>query len=165
VPSRLETANQVLVTFAPGASIQHRPRKGGSYVICWTVNERAYCRRWQTRGQDFYPLWKAHWCGGGTSLTALSQLVRWLRGVPVLPLRSWEHWASPAVQLLPPAALDLLRQADYPVTVSCVVCQRQLPAGFDWHHLGRVSGPCCRPGAGCRKTLNPRGPHASLRPV
>ena len=151
MPSRLETANQVLVTFAPGASIRHRPCKGGSYTICWTVNERAYCRRWQTRGQDFYPLWKAHWCGGGTSLTALSQLIRWLRGVPVLPLASWEYWASPAVQLLPPAALDLLRQADYPVTVPCVLCQRPLTRGFDWWHLDRLRGPCCRLTEGCRQ--------------
>lgn len=118
---RIEAANRVLRLFASTASIEHRVGVGGGYYVHWSTSRGESCKRWMTRGcQDFYPVWSTKWIGGGTSCTALAQLIRWCRGEPVLPLSTWRHWSSEQVKLLDASAVELLRAAGYPEKTPCV---------------------------------------------
>lgn len=149
---RLAAANEALRAFQPCAKIE--PRKGGTYVVM-NLCGKVLVRRWQCRGQDFYPVWNRLWPGGGTSVTALSQLVRWVRGLPVLPLSSWRWWASDTVQLLDIAAVESLAAAGYPERARCVLCGEEIVGRLDWWSLDGVSGPCCGWTTGCRQRTAP----------
>ena len=77
---------------------------------------------------------------------AMSQIVRWCQGKPVLPLASFQWWTSETIMLAGdrgPELLTLLEKAGYPVAVNCVACGNP-PTGLDWYNLDGVSGPCCR---------------------
>lgn len=155
---RLAIANQVLDKFAPRALIERRLGVGGGYYVHWECGQKQFCRRWMVRGcQDFYPVWSRQWIGGGTSCTALSQLIRWLRREPVLPISTWKYWASETVKLLPESAVDLLLRAGYPVQVQCVLCGREIESSIDWWNLNGVSGPCCSWTTGCRQNTEAQG--------
>lgn len=146
--SRLATANRVLATFFAG---HIEKRKGGVYV-CWSNKyDGDVSKRWQCRGQDFYPVWHHKYPGGGTSSTALSQLVRWIQGKPVLPISTWHYWSREQCKLLPPSAVDELVAGGYPQHVDCVLCGRLIVGSLDWWSLGKVSGPCCGWTTGCRQ--------------
>lgn len=155
---RVDVANRVLLAFAPGTSI--RLDAHGYVIVCWTCHGgEKFERRWMTRGQDFYPVWYRHWGHGGTATTALAQLVRWIKGRPVLPLSAWRYWGSDGVALLRQqgdngaAAIEALQAAGYPDAVPCVLCRVALgSSGFDWWSLNGVSGPCCGMRSGCRQT-------------
>ena len=84
---RLSACNEVLASFAPDTTIERR--RGGWYV-CWTASRGPIARRWRCRGQGFYPVWFRRWPHGGTATTALSQLIRWLRGQPVIVISKTE---------------------------------------------------------------------------
>lgn len=147
--NKIETSNRVLGSFASSAFIEHRTGVGGGYYIHWPTVHGDVCKRWMTRGgQDFYPVWSHKWIGGGTSCIALSQLVRWCRGEPVLPLSTWRHWASDRVKLLAPDAVDILANGDYPKVTPCVLCGGEITA-MDWWSLNGLSGPCCSWTTGC----------------
>lgn len=155
---RLAVANTVLQSFAPRASLR-RSAETGHIIVCWTeYNGKKHERRWMTRRQDFYPTWGGIWPGGGTSMVALSQLVRWCNRKPVLPLSTWEWWAGDKCKLLRQqgdngaAALAALRSAGYPEKVDCVLCDHPIKGGLDWWRVGKVSGPCCGMSDGCRQT-------------
>jgi hypothetical protein len=150
---KIEVANSVLKTFANSARIERR--RGGWYV-CWFYHNRSrgeIAKRWSTRrGQDFYPPWSSKWIGGGTSCTALSQLVRWLREQPVLPISTWRYWASETIKLLPASAVDTLLAGGYPEKALCVLCGAEL-GSLDWWSLNGISGPCCSWTSGCRQKV------------
>lgn len=151
---RIVVANKVLETFAHETQICSRLT--GRIAIEWT-NSRGdkFSRRWQTRGQDFYPTWKNQWGHGGTACVALSQLVRWCRNLPILSIASWKYWASDTCRLFRnegDTAIKLLLDAGYPERVSCVLCGGSEHIG-DWWSLDGVSGPCCSFTTGCRQTL------------
>ncbi len=159
---RLEAANFVLQAFAPETTISLA--KSGHVEVSWTGHGgEKFTKRWMTRGQSFYPPWYRKWAHGGTASTALSQLVRFVKGRPVLPISTWRYWAGEQVALLrqrergkqggPTAeeAISTLLSAGYPENVECVVCGVELGAsGFDWWSLEGVSGPCCGMGRGCQ---------------
>ena len=148
---RCSTANRVLATFFDGRIEQ---RKGGMYV-CWSNSWQGdIAKRWQCRGQDFYPVWHRKYPGGGTSSTALSQLIRWIQGKPVLPISTWQMWASERCKLLPQSAVDELLAGGYPEHVDCVLCGNQIVGGLDWWSLDGVSGPCCGWTSGCRQKVS-----------
>lgn len=147
VAAKLATANAVLATFAP---VELSRRRGGIYVS-WEVRGKRVSRRWMCRGQDFYPVWDRHYPGGGTSVTALSQLVRWVRGQPVLPAASWRYWASDTCKLLPSAAVDALLAGGYPEHADCVLCGEPISGKMDWWRQDGLSGPCCGWTTGCRQ--------------
>ena len=90
---------------------------------------------------------------GGTQALATGQIVRWVRGLTRLPLRSWRYWTSERVALCSPDVVPLLESLDYerPECCRCVLCGRFPTNGLDWWCLGRVIGPCCSLG-GCRYT-------------
>ncbi|MGB0911052.1 MAG: hypothetical protein ACPGYT_11880 [Nitrospirales bacterium] len=144
---KLEAANKVLASFAKA---QLESRRGGVYVL---FSNKA--RRWQcVRGNDHFAVWHRIYPGGGTSMTALSQLVRWIQGKPVFPLATWQYWASDSVKLGNPDNCCVLEKAGYPVVAPCVLCGEKLLKRYDWWSLDGVSGPCCWYDAGCRQKLN-----------
>jgi len=156
----IEVANLVLQTFFRG-SIEKR--KGGVYVSWMSYGNKRVEKRWQCRGQDFYPVWHHSYPGGGTSSTALSQLIRWIQCKPVLPISTWRMWASERCKLLPPSAVELLLQGGYPEAAYCVLCHRLIEGSLDWWSLDGVSGPCCGWTSGCRQRQWRNHPHARTR--
>lgn len=150
--TKLEAANEALQCFA---SDTHIERRHGGWYVCWTThNGRRESRRWITRGQDWYPVWSRHWAHGGTCCIALSQLIRWLRDQPVLPLSSWRYWTGPKVALGRddgPRVVEILRDAGYPEYTPCVLCGNRIEGGLDWWSLDGVSGPACSHRSGCRQ--------------
>ena len=158
----VDAANIVLRSFAPGTELRIDPT---GYVVVtwfqWRPAERIE-RRWMTRGEDFYPVWHKKWGHGGTACTALAQLVRWIKGKPVLPLSTWVYWGGERCALLrqnegPEVAMNALRNAGYPESVNCVLCGGPLPGSFDWWSLDKVSGPCCNHNNGCRQKVKSDG--------
>jgi hypothetical protein len=154
--ARLKAANAMLECFAPGTTI--KKYRGGWYV-CWTdYRGREVEKRWITQGQDWYPMWHKKWAHGGTASMALSQLIRWLRGQPVVGIGSWRYWSSDTCMLLrhgdADGAIDRLCAAGYPTRAHCVLCGIELD-GHDWWHLDEVSGPCCHAHRGCRQLARP----------
>jgi len=148
---RLVASNKALADFADESRIERRP--SGLFVVWkkWNSNEEI-SRRWHCRsGQDFYPTWSQIWPHGGTACTALSQLVRWIREQPVLPISSWRYWASERVKLCKPETSLILLDAGYPEHAQCVLCGEVINGSLDWWHLDGVSGPCCGWTSGCRQ--------------
>lgn len=145
---RLCTANTVLCHFAKNTQIDHR--KNGLYVV-WVIGGKYTSKRWQCRENDFYPTWSNKWGHGGTACTALSQLIRWIRNLPVLDIRSWRYWSSEKMRLVDPVAIPILENAGYPKVAKCVLCDQPIEGGIDWWHLKKVSGPCCDPWSGCKQ--------------
>lgn len=151
--TKCSVANEILQLFARDTSIEQR--KGGVYVT-WSQSWKptTVTKRWQCRGQDFYPTWHHKWGRGGTSSTALSQLVRWVQGKPVLPLSTWQYWVGETVQLgrdKGPLIVDLLTEGGYPQSVDCVLCHQPISGGLDWWSLNGVTGPCCSWRSGCEQ--------------
>lgn len=147
--TKIEAANEMLQHFASETTIERR--KGGWYV-CWDGYDGRKEKRWITRGQDFYPMWHREWPHGGTASTALSQLIRWLRGQPVLSLQTWRYWAGDRVRLIDSLeSVDILKNAGYPEKDICVLCDKEIEKGLDWWSLDGVSGPCCDMTSGCRQ--------------
>jgi len=147
--SIIDASNAVLQSFAPSTTIE---RQHGGFYVRWRTTRREHCRRWQTRGQDFYPTWHGQWGHGGAACTALSQLIRWCRHRPVFGISVWRHWASERCKLLPMDAVDLLLAEGYPANQVCVLCDAEITGSLDWWSLGSVSGPCCGMRSGCRQT-------------
>lgn len=145
----LEIANRVLASFFDG---RIEKRKSGMYV-CWSSRQGDMAMRWQCRNQDFYPVWNRKYPGGGTSSTALSQLIRWVQGKPVLPISTWRMWSSEPCKLLPVSAVDHLLAGGYPEHVECVLCGVQISGHLDWWSLNGTSGPCCGWTTGCRQRI------------
>lgn len=156
VDDKIEVANEVLKSFAPGTSLRLCPT--GYVMVQWTsfYPPFRFEKRWMTRGQDFYPVWHRQWGHGGTASTALAQLVRWCKGKTVLPLSSWRYWAGETCRLLRQqddngeAALKALLDGGYPETVPCVLCGSHDHIG-DWWSLKKVVGPCCSMRGGCKQ--------------
>lgn len=155
--TKLEAANIVLGVFTDS----HIERRKGGWYVCWERHGEQIAKRWYCRGQEFYPIWHKRWGHGGTASTALSQLIRWLRDQPVLPISSWRLWGGEAYALfrfdttvdVPQTLLD----AGYPEHANCVLCGQQLDGGFDWWSLRDVTGPCCHWTRGCRQKPNSEG--------
>lgn len=150
---RVVVANAVLALFAERTWVAH---DRGFVVVNWRhFTGELLARRWMTRGgQSFYPVWSRKWGHGGTRCTALSQLVRWIQGKPVLPMSTWRYWAGDRVGLgreRGPEIVRLLTEGGYPLQSQCVLCGCDLLQGLDWWHLDKLSGPCCNSHNGCRQ--------------
>lgn len=151
---RIEIANKALSVFARGTTMRIDSR--GCVVVEWIGHGgENISRRWMTRGQDFYPVWHRHWGHGGTATMALSQLVRWVRGCPVLGISSWRYWGSPKLRLFRTEEhthriVTMLLASGYPENVPCVLCGDTEHIG-DWWSLKGMSGPCCGMNSGCQR--------------
>lgn len=153
---RRDNANLALGCFTKNVLIEIFESR---YFVSWDGHggERVI-KRWQLRsGQSFYATWSDEYPGGGTSMTALSQLVRWIQGRPVLPLSTWEYWAGESCKLARGRGQEMverLKHAQYPETTHCVLCGRVLD-GLDWWCLDGISGPCCPGTSGCEQKARP----------
>ena len=137
---RLSVANAVIQTFAPGTFLR---LESGYVLVEWKNHRGPQSKRWMTRGQDFYPVWHKAWGHGGTATTALAQLVRWIKGKPVLPLPTWQYWSGDKCRLLRQGdaqmALESLQSAGYPATATCVLCKETITGGMDWWSLNGMA--------------------------
>ena len=152
----VDAANSVLLMLTENARIERR--YGGWYVVWETHRGKLMERRWSTRGQDFYPVWKREWTYGGTTTTALSQLIRWCRHQPVLPLPTWRYWCGEHCRLgrdNGQQIIETLVDAGYPETSDCVLCHNVIVGDMDWWSLTGVTGPCCGWASGCRQRIKP----------
>ncbi len=151
--TKLESANQALECFAEGTRLDLVTGQG--VVVTWKQSSgKLMSRRWATCGQSFYPTWHYHWGHGGTATTALAQLVRWIRGQPVLPMATWRMWVGDRCQLARSRdfeCLQALRDGGYPEVANCVLCEQPITGGMDWWYLDKVSGPCCSMHSGCKQ--------------
>lgn len=158
---RRHNANLALSHFADGTIISEGTR--GTLNVSWPKHggDGYVMKRWQVRGgQDFYPVWSHRWPHGGTACTALSQLIRYIQGRPVLPLSTWRYWVGEKVRLggdQGEALLARLVHMQYPEHAACVLCGRRLN-GLDWWNLNGVSGPCCGWSSGCRQKASEARP-------
>lgn len=143
----IDVANEVLATF----NRSRIERRRGGWYVCWEDSRGDHAKRWICRGQGFYPMWHYQWPGGGTASTALSQLIRWIGGKPVLPIASWRYWAGDTCKLLPLSAVERLLAGGYPEHTDCVLCGNRITGGLDWWSLDGVTGPCCSCTTGCRQ--------------
>jgi hypothetical protein len=156
---RLAAANRMLNTFfsrSSRAGLAEMTVEKGYVWVSWPAYQREGMRenkRWQTRGQDFYAIWHHKYPGGGTSMTALSQLVYWVLGKPVFPIATWRYWAMPTVNLVRAADVEQLLADGYPEHVDCVLCGDRIEGGMDWWSLDGVIGPCHTMRSGCRQKL------------
>lgn len=145
--SKLDAANYILCNF----SESKLERKTNGWYVTWMTGKEKYTRRWQCKGQDFYPVWSNKWPCGGTACVALSQLIRWNRNQPVLPLTTWRYWSTDHIGLIDPSILAILKENNYPQEAICVLCNKKITGGLDWWHLDKKSGPCCSYLSGCRQ--------------
>lgn len=156
---RMGVAQEVLALFAEGTRLEWRPGRGMFVVWKSFRPPHEMARRWQTSGgQEFYPVWHRRWGHGGTCSTALSQLIRWVQGRPVLPLSSWRWWIGPQVGLgreQGPKIVELLAAGGYPQTAHCVKCGQPITERLDWGNRGKVAGPICGNMTGCRHREEP----------
>lgn len=152
IQERINAANSVLAIFASDSRIV---TKGSHLAVEFPYYKKLVAMRWMTRGgQDFYPVWSHKWAHGGTSCMALSQLIRWIQGKPVLQISTWRYWTGDRVGIgreRGPEILELLESAGYPAITPCVLCGLELEFAGDWWSLDGVSGPCCRYTEGCRQ--------------
>ena len=151
---RLAVANRALKFFA--ADTELVLNYAGYVYVRWQSHGKAVVRRWMSRGQSFYPVWYRQWGHGGSASTALSQLVRWVQGKPVLPLSSWRYWGSERCNLFgggkqTAELVALLSGAGYPEIPICVLCGEQVEGSLDWWSLDGVSGPCHSHRSDCRQ--------------
>lgn len=142
---RIACSNAALAIFAAGVSLEF---KGRRCFVKWTAYGGEPTRKqWITSGNDFYPTWHArrgYW--GGTCSTAMSQLIRWCQGKPVLPLGCFRNMCGGGVKLAGERGgelISLLAAGGYPEEVPCVKCGGELK-GLGWYNDGGVSGPGCR---------------------
>lgn len=144
---KLIAANAALKTFAPNTTIV---RRQFGWAIEWLdYRGNLHSRRWQTiGGNGFYPAWYAKWDHGGTACTALSQLVRWLQCKDILPLGTWQYWASDAIKLGDLSTVEILERSGWPTVVHCIKCGEAILSGdLDWYSLKGRSGPGHRHGS------------------
>lgn len=149
-PDRLEVANKACGFFIPDTTL-HLDK--GRVFVSWTSGRgKIYQRMWQSRNGSFYPTWSSKWGHGGTSMTALAQLVFFARDLNCLPISTWEYWCSPTVLLCPKeenknGLLACLRGGGYPLVATCIFCGKSPIGRFDWYSgKGYHGGTGCLPG-------------------
>lgn len=140
-PQRLAVAQAAVAAIQSGVSLTWQ----SGFWFQWTARGKTVRRKWvaMSRGSDF-PVWsdKAPW--GGTCCHVFTQLMRWVRGEAVVPLRCWRYWVEIGVS---PQALELVAAAGWPEVVPCVFCGRLIqPAErFDDFNFEGHTGPGCNP--------------------
>jgi hypothetical protein len=148
--TRLEQANAILDTYAPGCRLV---TERGRVYFAWTDFRKKVCRLlWVPvrRGSD-YPSISNRVPFGGTCTVATMELYRWVRGGRVRPLGMWRYFCSKPVGMTP-KALEAATAAGWPVQVPCVFCGRLLGDGVGYDHYDRDGypvGPGCWYSEGC----------------
>lgn len=144
--SRLEVANQVLEYFEGGYEFHLGINRNKALTLSWAVNEKLTTRMWMTQRGSFYPTWSDICPTGGTHITAIAQLVNWIRDRPCLPIQSWRYWTSSTVGMKNGGRiLPLLENSDYPKENRCYFCGSK-SSRLDWYYFNKKhSGLGCLP--------------------
>lgn len=161
---RLNATNSVLAIIASDTKLI---RRHGGWYVEWPVGDgKTQCRRWSTMPGSNLPPWSHKWPRGGTCMLALSQLVRWVRGETVLPLSSWRYWCGDRIRLGRDnrlAVVQILANAEWPESVACVLCGRQIYSAGDWYDLGETVGPTCSMSRCDQESEQPRAQRTHLK--
>lgn len=127
---RLKVANEVIPFLLPSAKLEV---DRGKIVLCWiayTCN-KPMRKTWQTRRGSHFPPFGLP--TGGTHITAIAQLVNWVRGRSVLPIQTWQYWCSESVGMKHgDSILPLLQNSDYPKKKECCFCG-STTSSLDWY--------------------------------
>lgn len=144
--TRLQQANAILTTYAPGCRLA--TGNHGLLFFCWPGHggKRVRWVPW-SRGSD-YPSVSRKLPFGGTCTVATMELTRWVRGLPVRPLGMWRYFCSQTVGMTG-KALELAIAAGWPEQVPCVFCGRLLGKDVGYDHYDRDGHPV---GPGCWHT-------------
>jgi hypothetical protein len=137
---RLKVSNEIIRNWHPTLCLTV---KSGKIHASWYDYRGYHEKPWLCRKGSFFPSIANKISIGGTSIQAITQLVRWTRELSVLPLSTWEYWCSPTVGLKPKdKILELLNEMKYPKHHKCCWCGIDLQQ-FDWFSLGKKEGPGC----------------------
>lgn len=149
--ARLATAQAMLKAIAPHVSMEW----DRGFWFSWESLGKPVRLKWraQSQGSD-YPVWYNRRPFGGTCCRAVTQLMHWVRGKPVVPLRVWRYWCGKEVGMNA-EAVWLATAAGWPEDVPCVFCRKTItPADrFDWYDCFGRDGPGCVPGCEAWRTL------------
>ena len=149
--NRIVEANAMLATFAPAIKIydDFNSWKACALRMCWDHRKVEVMHDFPAdlRGDGSWPRHGYRQSPtGGTGLQALAQLIRYVRDLPRLPIKTWEYWSSDKVRLGNTETMRLLRESEYgdPVRTCCIFCgTTEWENGIDWYHVGRKAGPGC----------------------
>ncbi|MGL5061382.1 MAG: hypothetical protein ACRC62_15520 [Microcoleus sp.] len=138
--SRLDAANQIMPLLLPSGELALTQN---GIVVSWCNSSgKSIKRRWCARRGSFFPVFSAILPTGGTHITAIAQLVNWVRDRPCLPIQSWQYWCSEKIGMKHGSKiLPILEQSDYPKDRKCFACGSS--GSLDWYDFGKHSGLGC----------------------
>lgn len=149
----LEQANAVLHQFAPRVSLSMTGnRVYAAWVSEWAKPPVTNRYWWNPKEGSDYPSCYKRLPFGGTCTRATNQIVRRLKGKPVIPLGSFLYLVEGPAKLgqqhgTPSAFRAALVAAGWPEEVPCVLCGAMIRHTGDWWTIGekknRRSGPSC----------------------
>lgn len=147
--TRLQTANNIMGLLFPEPTPMRLTVHNNRINLFWIdYKGESHEKKWECRHGSWYPTIHKKVPTGGTHITAISQLVNWVRDRPVLPVPTWEHWCSDTVGMKPKdEILSILRNSDYPQKYECQWCGS--PKNLDWYDFGKHSGLGCRHSSRC----------------
>lgn len=149
---RLSQSQQILAAFAPHV----RMWWNRGFFFGWHVNGVVVQKRWKSmsKGSD-YPTWYNERPFGGTAFQACTQLMRWARRKPVLPLRTWRYWCGDSVGMNAEAA-RLAESFGWPESVPCIFCGKAITPQdrLDWFSFNGADGPGCYYTPECKAAKN-----------
>jgi hypothetical protein len=134
---KLKAVNKILDIMGTRTVVSRE--NGGWYCTWQNWKDKTVKKRYSAR--DGWPVWGDQWGHGGTCQSALTQLMRWLQGKTVHPLRVWRHWVGLNVQLGTPEIIEILLTAGYPENPPCVLCGKPLMGSHDWFNTESGEGP------------------------
>lgn len=140
-PDRLKVMQDLMPFFEKSLTV----RFDRGFRFSWDSFDRS--RRellWRQRRGSHYPMSYRPLPFGGTGVLIISQLIRWVRELPVAPLACWHGWCSETIGFAK-AALPIVIQAGWPEEVPCIFCGKQLGRGrWDWFdYRDGLAGPGC----------------------
>lgn len=140
---RLEAANRALQSFVKDESLKLIVKNQRIAVEWYQSHRKQTISKTWTPLDKHFPEWHERAPWGGTQSTAISQLVRWIVGLPVFGIGVWENWADKTGNycLCKDTTVQILKDAGYPPLSICVLCKERCK-GLDWWDH-EISGPCC----------------------
>lgn len=138
---RLNACNRILASFSK-QRVLFSISETGRVMVSWHSPKtgKKISKMWTCK--HGYPTWRKSTPWGDNQSRAMYQLIRWYRGLPVMPMETWEYWASDTIKLCNAETLAILREVGWPEQAQCVLCG-QTCKGLDWWEQDEVTGPCC----------------------
>lgn len=149
---RFEIVKRVVETMQPGVTVTY----DRGFWFHWTsrYSQKSYRHKWIPQKGNQYPANHVFpW--GGTMCLLITQMIRWAKHMPVVPLSVIDHWFGPKVQLGDTQAFELICFAGWPESVNCVMCGRPLTDRRDWYDWSGIGVNCS--GLGCHSSVGCQG--------